>query len=98
MGQTIFKDETVRADKLRDSMIQSTGSAVFRIQTPYQQSGPGSVVLNRETLDNLIEGQIEYIKNHFQSKLFNLVSTGYLLRLQIARKRNALKNPDNVTR
>lgn len=97
-GPNHLKDETVRADKLRDSMIQSTGSTVFRIQTPYLQSGPGSVALNRQTLDNLIKGQIEDIKNHFRNKLFNLVSTSYLLRQLIERKRNNSKNPDNVTR
>lgn len=78
-GATHLADEQVRNDKLRDSMVQSNGCTVFRIQVPYQQRGIGSTVLNRDNLASLLEGQIKDIKNHFQSRLFATVNASYLL-------------------
>ncbi|OCH56682.1 hypothetical protein A6D98_19910 [Aliivibrio fischeri] len=79
-GKDHLKDESVRDDKLRDSMVQSNGSTVFRIQTPYQHKGVGSSALNRANLDILLKGQIEDIKNHFRNRLFNAVNASYLLK------------------
>ncbi|MBT2771034.1 DUF559 domain-containing protein [Halomonas sp. ISL-60] len=78
-GPTHLGDEQVRKDKLRDSMVQSKGYTVFRIQTPYQHQGKGSTDLNRDSIANMLEGQIQDIKNHFQNRLFDAIDTSYLL-------------------
>ncbi|KOY47247.1 hypothetical protein ACX03_02380 [Vibrio parahaemolyticus] len=79
-GPRHLSDEQVRKDKLRDSLVQSNGSTVFRIQMPYQHVGTGSTELNLESLDTLLKGQIEDIKSHFQNRLYNTVNANYLLK------------------
>lgn len=78
-GLTHLGDEQVRKDKLRDSMVQSNGCTVFRIQMPYQHQGRGTTALNRESLAAMLEGQIQDIKNHFQNRLFNIIKASYIL-------------------
>ncbi|CAH7081599.1 conserved hypothetical protein [Vibrio chagasii] len=79
-GPSHLTDEKVRADKNRDSMIQSQGATVFRVQLPYQHKGPNSTALNRENLDTLLQGHIEDLKNHFQNRLYNTVKASLLLK------------------
>lgn len=79
-GMTHLSDEQVRKDKLRDSMVQSKGSTVFRVQMPYQHQGKGSTAHNRDSLATMLEGQIGDIKNYFQSRLFDTVNASYLLK------------------
>lgn len=79
-GPSHLSDEQVRKDKIRDSMIQSTGCAVFRIQIPYKEEGKGATQVNRDRLSNLLKGQIEDIKSHFQSRLFATINSSYLLK------------------
>ncbi|MCA0936925.1 hypothetical protein LCL85_15390 [Vibrio alginolyticus] len=93
-GPNHLKDESVRDDKLRDSMIQSSGSTVFRIQTPYKHKGVGSVALNQENLDILIRGHIEDIQNHFRNRLFSTVKTNFLLKTLA--QRNTIPSDFNV--
>lgn len=88
-GPTHLGDEQVRRDKLRDSMVQSKGCTVFRIQMPYQHQGKGTTALNRDSLAAMLEGQIQDIKNHFQNRLFDTVNASYLLKSLIE------SNPDN---
>lgn len=78
-GMTHLGDEQVRKDKLRDSMVQSKGFTVFRIQMPYQHQGIGSTALNRDSLASMLEGQIQDIKNHFQNRLFDTINASHLL-------------------
>jgi hypothetical protein len=79
-GLTHLGDEQVRKDKLRDSMVQSKGCTVYRIQMPYQHQGKGATVLNRDSLAAMLEGQIQDIKNHFQNRLFDTINASYLLK------------------
>ncbi|WP_233081921.1 endonuclease domain-containing protein [Rheinheimera soli] len=85
-GPAHLSDEQVRKDKLRDSMVQSTGSTVFRIQMPYQHQGKGSTELNRDSLAAMLEGQIQDIKNHFQNRLFDTINASYLLKSVFEKK------------
>jgi hypothetical protein len=89
-GPAHLSDEQVRKDKLRDSMVQSSGCTVFRIQTPYNQQGQGAAQINRDRMSNVLEGQVRDIKNHFQNRLFSTVNATYLL------KKLILKQPDNT--
>ncbi|HDO1312978.1 hypothetical protein ACE1B4_08640 [Aeromonas veronii] len=79
-GPTHLSDEQVRKDKLRDSMVQSNGCTVFRVQIPYNHQGKGSVQLNRDNISDMLNGQIKDIKNHFQNRLFSTVNANYLLK------------------
>lgn len=88
-GLAHLGDEQVRKDKLRDSMVQSNGCTVFRVQMPYQQQGKGATALNRDSLSAMLEGQIKDIKNHFQSRLFDTIKASYLLKSLIE------NNPEN---
>lgn len=90
-GPTHLSDEQVRKDKLRDSMVQSNGCTIFRIQIPYNQEGKGATQINRDRMSNLLKGQIKDIKNHFQSRLFATVNASYLL------KELFLTQPDNAS-
>lgn len=78
-GPTHLSDEQVRKDKLRDSMVQSNGCTVFRIQMPYRHQGKGTTEINRDSLSAMLEEQIQDIKNHFQERLFATINTSYLL-------------------
>lgn len=89
-GPTHLSDENVRKDKLRDSIVQSSGCTVFRIQMPYNQQGKGAAQINRDRMSNILEGQILDIKNHFQNRLFATVNASYLL------KKLLVKQPDNA--
>jgi hypothetical protein len=89
-GPAHLSDEQVRRDKLRDSMVQSSGCTVFRIQMPYNQQGKGAAQINRDRMSNMLEGQVRDIKNHFQNRLFATVNASYLL------KKLLLKQPDNA--
>ena len=89
-GPTHLSDEQVRKDKLRDSMVQSSGCTVFRIQMPYNQQGKGAAQINRDRMSNILEDQIRDIKNHFQNRLFATVNASYLL------KKLLLKQPDSA--
>lgn len=89
-GPTHLHDEQVRKDKLRDSMVQSSGCTVFRIQMPYIQQGKGAAQINRDKISQLLEDQIKDIKNHFQNRLFTMVNASYLL------KELLLTQPDNA--
>ncbi|MFW0986301.1 hypothetical protein [Vibrio parahaemolyticus] len=91
-GLTHLNDEQVRKDKLRDSMVQSTGCTVFRIQVPYQQDGKGSGATNRSNLSTLLVGQIEDIKNHFQNRLFETVRASYLLKSLVENNKNKISH------
>ena len=79
-GPAHLSDEQVRKDKLRDSMVQSQGDTVFRIQMPYKHQGKGSAALNRDSITTMIEGQVQDIKNHFRHRLFDAINTSYLLK------------------
>lgn len=79
-GPSHLTDEKVRADKTRDSMIQSQGTTVFRVQLPYQHKGANSTALNRDNLDTLLQGHIEDLKSHFQNRLYNTVKASLLLK------------------
>lgn len=79
-GPAHLRDEQVRKDKLRDSMVQSKGYTVFRVQTPYQHQGKGSTALNRNSIATTLEGQIQDIKNHFKNRLFDAINASYLLK------------------
>lgn len=79
-GPTHLGDEQVRKDKLRDSMVQSKGCTVFRMQMPYQHQGKGSTAFNHGNLATMLDGQIQDIKNHFQNRLFDTINTSYLLK------------------
>lgn len=78
-GPTHLGDEQVRKDKLRDSMVQSKGYTVFRIQTLYQHQGKGSTDLNRSNIATMLVGQVQDIKNHFRNRFFDAINTNYLL-------------------
>jgi hypothetical protein len=90
-GPTHLSDEQVRRDKLRDSMVQSNGCTVFRIQMPYNHQGKGSTQLNRDSISDILEGQIKDIKSHFQNRLFATVNASHLL------KNLLVKQPENAT-
>ena len=79
-GPTHLRDEQVRKDKIRDSMVQSNGCTVFRVQMPYIHQGKGATELNRESLTVMLEGHVKDIKNHFQSRLFATANANHLLR------------------
>lgn len=89
-GPAHLSDEQVRKDKLRDSMVQSSGCTVFRIQMPYSHHGKGAAQINRDNTSQVIEGQIEDIKNHFRNRLFATVNASYLIKTLL------LKKPDNA--
>lgn len=85
-GPTHLSDEKVRKDKIRDSMVQSNGCTVFRVQMPYRHQGKGATELNHESLTAMLEGQVQDIKNHFQNRLFSTVNASYLLKSFIGKK------------
>lgn len=85
-GPTHLSDEQVRKDKIRDSMVQSNGCTVFRVQMPYKHQGKGATELNRESLTAMLEGQVQDIKNHFQNRLFATVNASYLLKSLLEKK------------
>ncbi|MBB4820915.1 hypothetical protein HNP29_004310 [Pseudomonas alcaligenes] len=89
-GPAHLSDEQVRKDKLRDSMVQSSGCTVFRIQMPYSHQGKGAAQINRDSISHILEGQIRDIKNHFQNRLFATVNASHLL------KELLLNQPDNA--
>lgn len=89
-GPAHLNDEQVRKDKIRDSMVQSSGCTVFRIQTPYNQQGKGAAQINRDRLSDIIEDQVRDIKNHLQNRLFATVNASYLLKNLLS------KQPDNA--
>ena len=79
-GPMHLNDEQVRKDKIRDSMVQSNGCTVFRVQKPYKHQGQGTTKLNSDILSATLEGQIQDIKNHFQNKIFATIKTHHLLK------------------
>lgn len=79
-GPMHLNDEQVRKDKIRDSMVQSDGCTVFRVQKPYKHQGQGTTKLNSEILSATLEGQIQDIKNHFQNKIFATIKTHHLFK------------------
>jgi hypothetical protein len=85
-GPAHLSDEQVRRDKVRDSMVQSNGCTVFRVQMPYQHQGKGATELKREILTAMLEGQVQDIKNHFQNRLFATVNASYLLKSLLEKK------------
>lgn len=85
-GPTHLSDEQVRKDKIRDSMVQSNGCTVFRVQMPYKHQGKGATELNRDSLSAMLEGQVQDIKNHFQNRLFATINASYLLKSLLEKK------------
>lgn len=70
-GPDHLRDEMVRTDKERDSMIQAMGKTVFRIQTPYKQRGMDSTKKYNTELNDLVKRHIGDIKEHFRQMMFH---------------------------
>ncbi|MBO2671647.1 DUF559 domain-containing protein [Shewanella algae] len=72
-GPLHLNSDNVRADKLRDSFVQSQGATVFRVQSVNTHD------LNRAQQDEKSHEQlmahIENIKEHFRNRLFAVLST-----------------------
>lgn len=90
-GPTHLQDEKVRLDKERDSMIQALGKTVFRIQTPYQQTGPGSQKANSDALETLVNNQIGDIKEHFRTRIFQQIQVSDLIHKALSHEKNTRK-------
>ncbi|OZT86175.1 hypothetical protein CIK04_03390 [Vibrio sp. 03_296] len=71
-GPLHLNSDNVRADKLRDSFVQSQGATVFRVQSVNTHD------LNRAQQDEKSHEQlmahIENIKEHFRNRLFAVLS------------------------
>lgn len=74
-GPSHLNDEAVRSDKERDSLIQSMGKTVFRIQTPYKHKGEGSGKAYKDALDDVLKNHIQNIKEHFRVVMYRLIET-----------------------
>lgn len=77
--------ENVRDDKYRDSMLQSLGRTVFRVQNPLKAKGPGSARRNREEMKKLLSFHIEDIREHFRHSLYRNIKLAKALSSSVSK-------------
>lgn len=77
-GKHHLNDERVRIDKDRDSMVQSQGAAVFRIQTPYEH---GSHSMLEKAIRIITKKQTQDIKEYFRNTLYTNIQAARLIHL-----------------
>lgn len=84
--------DTVRDDKIRDSLLLRLGCVPFRIQTLLKVKGVNSTQINRTALAAHIQQHIDDIKEHFRCMLYRAFNTNSALSAVFDKEKESLKN------